>query len=90
METSKQFLGFNCVRDDDNDDDDDDYDDDGAGGEVVKTTKMMTSFLSRASPNKKQAKWIRSHLFERRRREKFFFLTYELTKTENTPLNRNK
>ena len=32
METSKQFLGFNCVRDDDNDDDDD-YDDDGAGGE---------------------------------------------------------
>lgn len=31
MKTSKQFLGFNCVRDDDNNDDD--YDDDGAGGE---------------------------------------------------------
>ena len=28
METSKQFLDFNCVRDDDNDDDDDDDDDD--------------------------------------------------------------
>ena len=27
METSKQFLGFNCVRDDDDDDDDDDGDD---------------------------------------------------------------
>ena len=28
METSKQSLGFNYVRDDDNDDDDDDDDDD--------------------------------------------------------------
>ena len=90
-ETSKQFLGFNCVRDDDNDDDD--YDDDDEMMmmmvlvvRVVKTTKMTTSFLSKASPNKNQAKWICSHLFERRSREKFFFLTYELTKTENTPV----
>ena len=51
---------------------------------------VMTSFLWRAPPNKKQAKWIRSHVFERRSREKFFFLTYDLTKTENTPFNRNK
>ena len=39
METSKQFLGFNCVHDDDNDDDDDDYDDDGAGGEGGENDK---------------------------------------------------
>ena len=76
METSKQFLGFNCVRDDD----DDDYDDDGEAGENDKDDDVI--FV--------EAKWIRSHLFERRSREKLFFLTYELTKTENTPLNRNK
>ena len=39
METSKQFLGFNCVRDDDDDDDDDDDndddDDDDDGDDVI-------------------------------------------------------
>ena len=38
METSKQFLGFNCVCDDDDDDDDDnddDDDDDDDGDDVI-------------------------------------------------------
>ena len=86
METSKQFLSFNCVM-----------------RmmmmmlmimmmmvvvvRVAKATKTMRSFLSSASRNKKQAKWTRSHLFERRSREKFFFLTYELNNTGNTQLN---
>ena len=50
METSKQFLGFNCVRDDDDDNDDDDDDD---GDDVIfveGTPKQKTGQMDSLTP----------------------------------------
>ena len=52
METSKQFLGFNCVRDDDDDNDDDDDDDDD-GDDVIfveGTPKQKTGQMDSLTP----------------------------------------